>query len=35
MFGLNEKTVSSGQDITKNIRQLMYDIYPEDNVASF
>ena len=29
------KTVSSSQDIKRNIRQLMYDIYPEDIVGSF
>ena len=32
---LIKKTVSSGQDRKINIRQLMYDIYPEDNVGSF
>ena len=29
------KTVSSGQDRKRNIRLLMHDIYPEDNVGSF
>ena len=33
--GLMTKTVSSGQDRKRNIRQLMYDIYTEDNVSSF
>ena len=30
-----KKTVSSGQDIKINVRQLMYDINPEDNLGSF
>ena len=29
------KTVASGKDRKINIRQLMYDIYPEYNVGSF
>ena len=29
------KTESLGQDRKRNIRQPMYDIYPEDNVGSF
>ena len=29
------KTLSSGQDRKINIRKLMYDIYPEDNMVSF
>ena len=29
------KTVSSGQDRNRNIRELMFDIYLEDNVGSF
>ena len=32
---LMTKTLLSDQDRKINIRQLMYDIYPEDNVGSF
>ena len=32
---LMTNTVSSGQDRKRNIRQLMYDIYREDNLSSF
>ena len=31
---LIKKTVSSGQDRSRNIRQLIYDIYTEDNVSN-
>ena len=33
--GLMTKTVSSGKNRKINIRQLIYDIYPEDNFGSF